>query len=125
MKSFVAACGIFGLVIGALIWNAVFTLRCTDAMTDAARQLPDNTHGDPAQYETAMQNIYLIWKEKRDIIAISVPRRITDPLERALRTAEVGWVTGNDTVYRQSVSDLFDALKTLRETEGFSLGGIV
>ena len=125
MKSFVAACGIFGLVIGALIWNTVFTLRCTDAMTDAARQLPDNTHGDPAQYETAMQNIYLIWKEKRDIIAISVPRRITDPLERALRTAEVGWVTGNDTVYRQSVSDLFDALKTLRETEGFSLGGIV
>lgn len=125
MKSFVAACGIFGLVIGALIWNAVFTLRCTDAMTDAARQLPDNTHGDPAQYETAMQNIYLIWKEKRDIIAISVPRRITDPLERALRTAEVGWVTGNDTVYRQSVSDLFDALKALRETEGFSLGGIV
>lgn len=125
MKSFVAACGIFGLVIGALIWNAVFTLRCTDTMTDAARQLPDNTHGDPAQYETAMQNIHLIWKEKRDIIAISVPRRITDPIDRALRTAEAGWVTGNDTVYRQSVSDLFDALKILRETEGFSLGAIV
>lgn len=125
MKSFIAACGIFGLVIGVLIWNAVFTLRCTDAMTAAARQLPNNVYGDPAQYETAMQSIHLIWKEKRKIIAISVPRRITDPLERALRTAEVGWSTGNDTVYRQSVADLFDALKILRQTEGFSLDGIV
>ena len=65
MKSFVVACCIFAFVIGALIGNAAFVLRCTDALTDAAAQLPDNTHGDPAQYEIAMQSIRYIWKENR------------------------------------------------------------
>ena len=117
MKSFIVACCIFALVIGALIGNAVFVLRCTDALTDAAAQLPDNAHGDPAQYEIAMQN--------REIIAITVPYRIIEPIERALRALEAGWISENDPIYRQAVADLLNAFGNLRQTERFSLGGIV
>lgn len=125
MKSFVVACCIFAFVIGALIGNAAFVLRCTDALTDAAAQLPDNTHGDPAQYEIAMQSIRYIWKENREIIAITVPHRITEPMERALRALEAGWITESDTVYRQAVADLLNALRNLQQAERFSLSGIV
>lgn len=125
MKSFIVACCIFALVIGALIGNAVFVLRCTDALTDAVMRLPESTHGDPAQYEIAMQSIQCIWKENREIIAITVPYRIIEPIERALRALEAGWITENDPIYRQAVADLLNAFGNLRQTERFSLGGIV
>lgn len=125
MKSFIAACCIFALVIGLLIGYTVFVRRCTEAMCAAVSRLPENAYGDPAEYETAMRNIHLLWKSSRGVLAVTVPKRITDPLEQALRSLEAGWTTKNDTVYRRSVADLLYALSNLRETEGFSLAAIV
>lgn len=125
MKSFIVASGIFLLVIGLLTWNSLFILRCTDALTASVMQLPQNTYGDPVEYETAMQNIHIIWKKKREIIAVTVPRRITEPLERSMRALEAGWIAEDDAMYRQSIADLLNALENLREAEGFSLDAIV
>ena len=125
MKSFVVACSIFVLVVGVIVGNSVFILHRVDAMTAAALRLPEKTHGDPAEYGVAVQSIYDIWGKCRDLIAVTVPRRTTDPLERAMRVMEAGWRAGDDAMYRQAVSDLLAALENLQKSEGFSLGTIV
>jgi hypothetical protein len=125
MKSFVVACGIFGLVVGLIIGNSVFICRRVDAMTAAILQMPEKTNGAPAEYGSAVQNIRSIWEKNRTLISVTVPRRITDPLERAMRAMEAGWRGGDDAMYRHAVSDLLAALESLREAEGFSLGAIV
>ena len=125
MKSFVVACSIFVLVVGLIVGNSVFIRHRVDAMTAAALRLPEKTHGDPAEYGVAVQSIYDIWRKCRDLIAVTVPRRTTDPLERAMRGMEAGWRAGDDAMYRQAVSDLLAALENLRKSEGFSLGTIV
>jgi hypothetical protein len=125
MKSFVVACGIFGLVVGLIIGNSVFICRRVDAMTAAILQMPEKTNGAPAEYGSAVQNIRSIWEKNRTLISVTVPRRITDPLERAMRAMEAGWRSGDDAMYRRAVSDLLAALESLREAEGFSLGAIV
>ena len=125
MKSFVVACGIFGLVVGLIIGNSVFICRRVDAMTAAVLQMPEKTNGAPAEYGSAVQNITSIWEKNRTLISVTVPRRITDPLERAMRAMEAGWRSEDDAMYRRAVSDLLAALESLREAEGFSLGAIV
>ena len=125
MKSFVVACSIFVLVVGLIVGNSLFIRHRVDAMTATALRLPEKTHGDPAEYGVAVQSIYDIWGKCRDLIAVTVPRRITDPLERAMRAMEAGWRSGDDAMYRHAVSDLLAALESLREAEGFSLGAIV
>ena len=125
MKSFVVACSIFVLVVGVIVGNSVFILHRVDAMTAAALRLPEKTHGDPAEYGAAVRNIYTIWEKSRDLVAATVPRRATDPLERAMRVMEAGWRAGDDAMYRQAVSDLLAALENLQKSEGFSLGTIV
>ena len=125
MKSFLVACGIFVLVIGLLIGYTVFVRRCTDALYIAAQSLPENVHGDPAEYETAMRDIHLIWKNNRKILTATVPKRITDPLEQSLRSLEVGWMTEDTSLYRRALADLLCTLMNLRETEGFSLSAVI
>ena len=125
MKSFVVACSIFVLVVGLIVGNSLFIRHRVDAMTAAALRLPEKTHGDPAEYGGAVQSIYDIWGKCRDLIAVTVPRRTTDPLERAMRVMEAGWRAGDDAMYRQAVSDLLAALENLRKSEGVSLGTIV
>lgn len=125
MKSFLAACGIFGAVIGLLIWNASFISYTTDEMIRAVQELPSNTNGDPAEYEIAIQRIHIIWKESREYIAITVPQRITEPLELAMISLEAGWQAGDNAMYRQAAADFLFALRQLQEEEGFSLAAIV
>lgn len=125
MKSLIAACAIFALVIAALALNGTHLQNTTEALTDAVHKLPQNTDGDPADYEIAMQSAHIIWKENRERIAVTVPRRTTEPFERALLSIEAGWKTKDDTLYRQSVAEALFALRHIREAEGFSLAVIL
>lgn len=124
MKSFVVACSIFALVVGMVIGNSVFIHKQVDAITSAILLLPENTDGTPAEYGSAVQNIRSTWEKNRDFIAVTVPHRITDPLEQAIRAMEAGWHSSDDAMYRRAVSDLLAALENLREAEGFSLSAI-
>lgn len=125
MKSFLAACVIFAVVIGLLIGHAVYVRHSLDTMIAAVQEMPQSAHGDPAEYGTAMQDVYIIWKKTRRILAVTAPRRATEPLERSLRGLEAGWMAGDDALYRQSIADLMGSLQNLREAEGFSPGAIV
>ena len=125
MKSLIASCAILAVVITVIVLHGEFVHDCTQHLMLAVQSLPQNTNGDPTDYETAMQNLYLILKENRARLAVTVPGRITEPMERSLRSIEAGWLCDDNALYRQSVEEALLAIQRIRDTEGFSLTAVL
>ena len=125
MKSLIAACVILAAVIIAVTLSGMYMHDLTRDMTAAVQSFPESTDGDPADYEIAIQTVYIIWEENRSRIAILVPGRTNEPLERALRSIESGWKSGDDALYRQSLAEVLLAVQRIRDTVGFSLTAVL
>ena len=125
MKSLIASVAIFAIVSITLFANSAWLTKKTDTLHDALCQFPTDTKGDPEEYGIAMRNAHMIWKEMRRRIEISVPRRILDPMDRALQGIEAGWLCSDDSLYRRSLAEALAAIEQIHSYEGISLSAIL
>ncbi len=81
MKSFVISIVILILIFGVIIWNFFYINNIYVNMTEAVNALS----GDSSSLPEA-ERIYEYWKSKQTVIALSVPHRISDEIEKNLLT---------------------------------------
>lgn len=125
MKSLIASFIIFALVTVALFAGGTWISQKTEMLHTALCQFPRDTKGDPDVYGIAMKDAHNIWKDMRRCMEMTVPRRLLDPLDRALQGIEAGWLCDDDALYRRSLAEALTATEQLRAYEGISLSAIL
>lgn len=125
MKTLIASLIIFALVTVALFAGGAWISNKTETLHTALCHLPRDTKGDPEAYGIAIKDAHNIWKDMRRCIELTVPRRLLDPLDRALQGIEAGWLCDDDALYRRSLAEALTATEQLRAYEGVSLSAIL
>ena len=81
MKSFIISVILLILIFGVIIWNFFYINNIYVDLTKAVNALSN----DPSSLSDA-KKIYEYWKSKQTVIALSVPHRISDEIEKNLLT---------------------------------------
>ena len=79
MKSFIISIITLTIVFGVIIWNFFYINNIYVSMTESVNELrrPDASLKDA-------EKLYKYWKDKSILIALSVPHRISDEIEKNL-----------------------------------------
>lgn len=125
MKSLIASIIIFALVTLTLFATGAWISQKSETLHAALGHFPGDTKGDPAAYGIAIKEVNSIWKDMRGCIEFTVPRRLLDPLDRAIQGIQAGWACGDDAMYRRSLAEARTATEQLRAYEGLSLSAVL
>lgn len=123
MRSFIASCLIFALLIAGVAVNQHYVRVFTAEMTDHAERLPDS----PTEKESALlvQKMERLCEEKHLLLSLSVPASRLERIERTVRTLRAAQLSGSSDDYLAARAELLLYLERLRETELFSLRGLL
>lgn len=81
MKSFIISIIILLLIFGIIIWNFFYINNIYENMEKSVKELKHDSSSLPRA-----EKIYEYWKSKQTVIALSVPHRISDEIEKNLLT---------------------------------------
>jgi len=122
MKSFVVSCILLAAVITGAAVNQHFLGETTRQLSACAAALPDSPE-DTEAIRAYAEELERIWRERRLLFSLSIPASRTDRVERAIVMLSAAYEDGGG--YAAAKAELLLQLACLRETELFSLTGIL
>ena len=121
MKSFLASCVLLALILTTTAVNHHFLAQTTEELCACAAALPESPDADENTVRAYADELQRIWTENRTLFSLSVPASRMERVERAIGAIAVS----GDEDYAAARAELMLTLRRLRETELFSLHGIL
>ena len=119
MKSFVISIVTLLLVFGVIIWNFFYINNIYAYMSEVVTEL----HQDE-ESKIKVEELWKSWKKKSVLIALSVPHRISDELERNLTILKSRVQEGSKSDFLEAKELLLNSIEEMRIHAGASLDSI-
>ena len=117
MKEVIAVFVLLVLLIGFVVWNAIYINNVAIRLSDAVEALPDVT--DPA-CPAAAEALHDEWEKYAPIIGISVSYSVADRVGEQSAVLSACAACGDAPGYASARALLADSLRDLRRAEQFS-----
>lgn len=121
MKSFIAICIIFAVMLGCVILNCLYIARVSDTLTAMAQALP---RADRTECCDAVEQLDGYWQEHRDTVALSVSFVDLNRISDVLSTLKAYAASGATSDFECARGLLLNAISELRRLESFELGSL-
>ncbi len=119
MKSFVISIVTLLLVFGVIIWNFFYINNIYAYMSEAVTELRQD---EASKIE--VDKLWKNWKKKSTIIALSIPHRISDELEKNLTVLRSRVYEGSKSDFLEAKELLLNSIEEMRIHAGASLDSI-
>ncbi|MBQ9743786.1 MAG: hypothetical protein IJW19_01535 [Clostridia bacterium] len=119
MKSFVISILTLAIICGVIIWNYVYINKIYDYMNETVNALECNEVS-----AIKVDELWSFWKKKSIVIAISIPHRVSDDLERNLVILRTKLKEGSNYEFEESKSLVLNSIEEMRIHAGASLDSI-
>ena len=117
MKEVVAVLILFVLLVGFVVWNAIYINNVATRLADMVEALPDIT--DPA-CPAAAEALRKEWKKYAPIVGFSVSYSVADRVGEQSAVLAACAACGDEPGYASARALLSDSLCDLRRAEQFS-----
>lgn len=122
MKSFVAVCIIFAIMLACVILNCLYINRTADTLTDMVASLP---RADSDDCRDAVEQLDSYWRERHDTVALSVSFVELNRISDVLSTLKSYAASGATSDFECARGLLLNAIRELRRLESFELGSLL
>ena len=117
MKEVIAVLILLALLVGFVVWNAIYINNVATRFSEAVDALPDVT--DPACAEAA-KALHAEWEKCAPIVGISVSYSVADRVGEQSAVLSACAACGDAPGYASARALLADSLRDLRRAEQFS-----
>ena len=119
MKAFIISIVTLLLVFGVIIWNFFYIINIYEYMSQTVTGLePDEAS------RKSVDEVWNTWRKKSIIIAISIPHRISDELEKNLIILKSKVYEGTNMGFEESKQLLLNSIEEMRIHAGASIDSI-
>lgn len=113
---------LFGLMIGGIVWNALYINKEVTRISSRLGELPDRPGENAAEMARA---IALDWEKSSRIIGLSVGVAVMDRVGEGLAQLTAAAQCGDYYGYREALALLFDIVGDLSRLERFEIGNLI
>ena len=108
MKAFLFSVLALMVLCAIVIWNGATVSKISDEMREIAGEI------NSLDSENELKKLEEIWREKRLILSISVPHRVTDELDRTIALLRKKFDEGISTEIPETVALAIKSIEELR-----------
>ncbi|MBQ8392407.1 MAG: hypothetical protein IJX51_01415 [Clostridia bacterium] len=119
MKSFAISILTLAIICGVIIWNYAYINKIYNYMNETVNSLECNEVS-----AAKAEELWRFWKKKNIVIALSIPHRVSDELERNLVVLRTKLKNGSNYEFEESKSLVLNSIEEMRIHAEASLDSI-
>ncbi len=123
MRTFILALTVLALILAALTLAGVYLTGKADALTEAAKALPEESASNSTQssgFYTAARNFSEIWSSTKKTIHFIIGHKEADRIEETFIDLQVRYLLRDNAGYMSARAKLLHEIEQLAESETFS-----